>query len=163
MLSDKLNIGDKYKLFSYGLCHDIGFAVVNACFPDEVEKIYQTMQKGIHQIVAERIVLGGVTHAEVGGWICKKWGIPEDIGLVAEYHHSPLNSKENTDEMKLIHLADSISTEYYEMLLGFQMSHPIQSQVMEDLHVTREMLEDIGKELPAEIEKVSKIFALPTK
>jgi hypothetical protein len=33
----------------------------------------------LHQIVAEKIVLGGLTHSDVGAWLCKKWQFRDDI------------------------------------------------------------------------------------
>lgn len=158
LLSSKLGIGDKYKLFSYGLCHDIGFAVLGACLPETVDKVYQSMQKGVHQVVAEKIALGGLTHADIGAWICKKWGFPEDVGLVIEFHHSPLLAKENTEEIKLIHIADRISTDYYEKLLGLINVNPMTERIVQDLGVSTDLIKEIGESLPAEVEKVGKLF-----
>ena len=83
-----------------------------------IDEIISKLLKGIHQIVAEKTVLGGLTHADIGAWLCRKWNIREDIINIVEFHHSPLLSRLNTCEVKLLHLADIISTEYYEKLLG---------------------------------------------
>ncbi|NJJ41840.1 HDOD domain-containing protein [Paenibacillus apii] len=159
MLSSKLKIGDRFQLFSYGLCHDIGFAILNACLPDPVDQIFETMNRGVHHIVAEKIALGGKTHADIGAWICEKWGLPEDLGLVVKYHHSPLLSTDNLSEIELIHVADCISTEYYQRLIGLDVRHPINARVMQNLGITKDMVEEIGASLPDEVEKVSRIFA----
>lgn len=61
MLCDRLKIGDKYKLFSYGLIHDIGIAVLDTCVPEVLDEITQKLKKGMHQVVAERSILGDLT------------------------------------------------------------------------------------------------------
>jgi len=45
----------------------------------------------LHQIAAEKVVLGGLTHAEIGMWLCEKWGLPREIVEIVGYHHTLLN------------------------------------------------------------------------
>ncbi|WP_198135355.1 HDOD domain-containing protein [Alkaliphilus metalliredigens] len=59
MLASELKIGDKYKLFSYGLIHDIGIAVLDTCVPEILDDVTLKLQTGVHQIIAERSFLGG--------------------------------------------------------------------------------------------------------
>lgn len=158
MLSTELGVGDKYKLFSYGLIHDIGIAVLDTCVPEVLEEIIQKLKMGMHQIVAESLLLGGITHAEVGAWICKRWKIREDITNIVEFHHRPFLTKANTIELKLMYIADAISTEYYEKLLGVNLNHRINKQVMDSLGVTESQIQIIKNELPGEIEKADHYF-----
>lgn len=158
MLATELRLGDKYKLFSYGLIHDIGIAVLDACVPQLLDEIIVKLKGGMHQIIAERIVLGGITHAEIGAWICKRWNIREDITNVVEFHHRPFSIVENTIELKLMYIADTISTEYYEKLLGVNLNHQINESVMDSLGVTENQIQIIKRELAGEIEKSNHFF-----
>lgn len=160
MLSSRLKLGDKYKLFSYGLIHDIGTIALDACLPELIDEITERLKKGMHQLIAERIVLGGITHSEIGAWLCRKWKIREDITNIVEFHHTPYLAKLNTDEVKLVHVADVISTEYYESLLGFNLNHEISRGIMNSIGITNEDRQVVIEALPREIEKVSHYFSV---
>ncbi|HHX62109.1 MAG TPA: HDOD domain-containing protein, partial [Epulopiscium sp.] len=142
----------------YGLIHDIGIAVLDTCVPEVLDEITQKLKKGMHQVVAERSILGGITHSGVGAWLCERWNIPEDITGIVEFHHTPFASKTLTDELKLIYIADVISTEYYEKLLGLNLNYQISKRIMESMGLTDKDVEIIAKKLPEEIEKVKYIL-----
>lgn len=161
MITDETKLCNKDKMFTYGLIHDIGITVLDICLPDYLDKIYELQLKGIHQIVAEKIVLNGLTHAEVGMWICKEWGLPNEIVEVVGFHHSPLLAAEKyVDEVKIMHLADSISTNYYEKLLGNDTTFIYAEKIMEALNVDNVFIDNIIKKLPSEIGKLSRRIIL---
>jgi HD-like signal output (HDOD) protein len=159
MLSSRLKKGDKYKIFSYGLLHDIGIIALDTCLPDIIDEITGRLQNGVHQIIAERVVLGGITHADVGAWLCRKWNIREDINEIVHMHHTPFMAKNNIQEVQLIYVADSISTQYYEKLLGVNLNYEISDRIMEELGITKEDIRSIISEFPKELEKVSHYFS----
>ncbi len=146
--------GDKYKLFSYGLIHDIGVIVVDTCLPTLIDEITEKLEKGVHQLVAERTIMGGLTHAEIGAWLCRKWNIRKDITNIVEFHHTPFIPNENIEEVQLIYLADVISTEYYERLLGMNPYHEISKKLIKSLALTNEDIQAVIKAFPKELEKV---------
>lgn len=160
MLASELKMGDKYKLFSYGLIHDIGIAVLDTCVPDLLDEITLKLEKGMHQIVAERSLLGGITHAEVGAWICRKWNIREDIINIVAFHHTPFVGQPTNTELKLIHLADVISNQYYEKLLGVNLNPNINKQIMDSLGITDKHIQTIADRLPEEVDKLSNYFSI---
>lgn len=160
MLSSRIKQGDKYKLFSYGLIHDIGIALLDACLPELIDEVSKKLMRGIHQLVAERSVLGGITHAEVGAWLCRKWNIREDITNIVEYHHTPFFAKFNSDDVKLIHVADVFSTEYYEKLLGVNINHEINNQIMDSLGITNMDRQAVIDALPQEVDRLRNYFTV---
>lgn len=162
MLSLRLKQGDKFKLFSYGLIHDIGIAVLDVCLPELIDEVSEILKRGVHQLVAERSVLGGITHADIGAWLCRRWNIREDIVNIIEYHHTPFLAKSNTFDVKLMHVADTISTEYYEKLLGLNLNHGISSQVIDSLGLTGKDIEAVSQALPNELEKLGHYFLIQT-
>ncbi len=153
-------LGDKHKLFSYGLIHDIGIALIDACLPGLLDDVTDKVLGGIHQLAAERAVFGGLTHAEVGAWLCRRWGLPDDITSIVQYHHAPLFAKTHAQEVRLMHVADVISTEYYEKLLGVSLSHSISAQIMSSLGITEENRQEVIDELPTEVERIRSYFVL---
>lgn len=160
MIAEKTNLGDKDKLFTFGLIHDIGVTVLDICLPDYLDNIHQLQLKGVHQIVAEKIVLNGITHAEIGRWLCNEWGLPDEIGVIVGFHHTPYLAKKYEDEVKIMHLADSISTVYYTKLLGNESTFIYTEKLMESLKVDREFIDHIAEKLPIEIEHLNKNIIL---
>jgi len=51
-------------------------------------------------------VVLGVTHAEVGSWLAKRWNLPDQLVDAIAYHHAPGRLQRNAELPSLIHLAD---------------------------------------------------------
>lgn len=158
MIADKTGLCDKEKIFTYGLIHDIGINVLDICLPNHLDRIYtMQLQKGTHQIVAEKVVLNGITHMEIGMWLCKEWGLPREIAEIVGYHHSPFINTEVSNELKIMHLADFISTKYYEKLLGTNTTFMYVDRARELLNLPEEFMENVAERLPQELEKIGSI------
>jgi HD-like signal output (HDOD) protein len=158
MIADKLGIEDKYKYFAYGLIHDIGNAVLDICLPGIINEVVKIQLKGVHQIIAERTVMEGCTHSDIGSWLCKKWNLPEDINTTVAYHHTPLLATKYKEEAKIMNIADSISTLYYEKLLSLNTLYVLNETVADSLGITMDNIEKISKELPDKVEEMMKII-----
>lgn len=159
LLSAKIKKGDKYKLFSYGLIHDIGILVLDTCMPEMLDEITSRLLKGVHQIIAEKIVLKGITHSEIGAWLCRKWNIRNDITNIVEYHHTPLAAQDGQEDVNIIYLADVISTEYYEKLLGLHQDRVLNYKIMDALVVSEDDINDVARVMPGELEKLEYYFS----
>ncbi len=159
MIAEETGLCDKEKIFIYGLIHDVGITVLDICLPDHLDNVYKMqLQRGVHQIVAEKIVivLNGITHTEIGMWICQEWGLPREITEVVGYHHSPLIHGDIGDEVKIMYLADSISTNYYENLLGTKTTFIYTDKMREALNIPKKFMDYIAEKLPEEVEKINK-------
>jgi putative nucleotidyltransferase with HDIG domain len=89
-----------------GLLHDIGKVVIAQTFPAEHARIRQRVdERGCLQLDAESEVLG-VTHAEVGMWLLKKWSLPPKMVYPIAYHHNFHPRREFADRTAIVHLAD---------------------------------------------------------
>lgn len=159
ILSTQLNKGDKYRLFTYGLIHDIGIVVLDSCLPELIDEITKMLLNGVHQLIAERIVLDGITHADIGAWLCRRWNIDNEITNIVEYHHTPFLTQTHIEEVQIVYVADVISTEYYEKLLGVNLNHNINRRVIESLGMTDEDMKVVMKAFPSEVEKAIQYFA----
>lgn len=162
MICEKTGISDKYKMFSYGLIHDIGVTVLDICMPGLLDKIHDLQIKGIHQIVAEKIALGGITHTDIGVWLCKRWNLPEEFINIVGFHHLPLLATANHSEVRIIHVADTISTTYYERLLGINSKYIHSEEVMKSIGITKSDVDGIFEKLPGEVDKYSRLIDFHT-
>ncbi|MBB2183293.1 HDOD domain-containing protein [Lachnospiraceae bacterium MD1] len=158
MISAETKLSDKDKMFTYGLIHDIGITVLDICLPDYLDEINEMHLKGTHQLIAEKIVLDGITHAEIGSWICKEWGLPDEILDIVGFHHTPMLANRNVDEVRIMHLADSISTNYYERLLGNNTTFIYTNKIMETLNINKAFIDYIIEKIPSEVDKLNRII-----
>lgn len=75
--------------FTAALLHDIGMVVLALGVPDRLAGITAAFEAdGQPMHVAERSVLGGVTHAEVGAYLLGLWGLPSGVVEAVAHHHS---------------------------------------------------------------------------
>ena len=81
--------------FAAALLHDIGKLVLGR-FLDErtLELLNEAQEHGhLNPLEAEREILK-VNHAELGGLVAQKWGLPDSIVKGITYHHQPEESDE---------------------------------------------------------------------
>lgn len=158
LIADKTGLSDKDKMFTYGLIHDIGITVLDICLPDMLDKIHAMHLNGVHQIVAEKIVLNGITHSDIGMWICQEWSLPEEASAVVGYHHTPYLTEKYANEVKIMHLADAISADYYEKLIGNRSTFIFVDRLMNELGVDKEFVKHIIEKLPIEVDTLNRIL-----
>jgi len=159
LIADETGLCDKDKMFTYGLIHDIGITVLDICLPQHLDKIHtMQLERGVHHIAAEKIILNGATHTEIGMWICKEWGLPQEIQEIVGCHHSPFVDSESANEIRVMYLADSISTNYYERLLGTEKTFIYSERIRNMLNISKEFIEEIAEKLPKEVERVNRVI-----
>ena len=107
-ISRRLGAGKPHEMFTMGLLHDIGKLVLDLFFTNDFGQVLEEVQKGRRPIVeVEREVLG-VTHADVGGILARKWSLPDALVEVIQYHHAPLESETCQQEAAVVNLADML-------------------------------------------------------
>lgn len=156
LIAEKLGKPDKYRYFAYGLIHDLGLVVLDICVPDLIDEVVKVQKKGVHQIVAERLVMKGFTHEQSGSFQCEKWGLPEDIKAIVEHHHTPSSAEKYIEEVNIMSVADSISSLYYERLLSLNTNYVLNKSAMNQLGITEDDIEEISRVLPSKIEEANK-------
>ena len=73
-----------------GLLHDIGKAVVAQQFPDAMASVLRLIEEdGYSHTDAEREILDGYTHCDIGAWLAGRWELPPAIVESIEMHHCP--------------------------------------------------------------------------
>ena len=74
MIAEKTGLCDKDKMFIYGLIHDIGNSP-DVCFP-EYRIRFMNSKRTVFIKSWQKNSFRGITHLEIGRWLCKEWGLP---------------------------------------------------------------------------------------
>ena len=80
---------DSAEIFVAGLLHDIAKMILVQYMPQDFYDVLDFAEKNeLPFFEAEQEILG-VNHAEIGAMIAKRWKLPQKIGDIIYYHHSP--------------------------------------------------------------------------
>lgn len=72
-----------------GMLHDIGILILLANQPEEYKEVLElTASEGMKIYEAEQSVFN-TNHAEIGGFLLKLWGFPDDVIEAVYFHHEP--------------------------------------------------------------------------
>jgi putative nucleotidyltransferase with HDIG domain len=109
-LAGRMNMKELEEAFIAGLMHDIGRVILDQFVHKEFEKIVAfTKEKDILIRDAEKEILGGVSHAEIGAWLGRKWNLAPNLVEVIENHHSPSAASEHYLLTCIVHAADILA------------------------------------------------------
>ena len=116
-LTEKIGSDFSEDTFFLGLLQDIGLLTVGYCFPEEYHQILEKTDSGQYSsIEAETIVLD-VNHMEIGEYLIKIWGLPENFYRPIGYHHCPEKIPSDQYDVnvlsKILHLS-SLYIEFFK-------------------------------------------------
>lgn len=80
---ERIDIGNVY---IDGLLHNLGLPVMVHTFPDEMSNILhapESRNQSLSVLMQEKL---GMNHHQAGGWLARKWHLPEDVVCVMENH-----------------------------------------------------------------------------
>ena len=98
--------------FVAGLLHDIGKVILSQHFSELFRQVWRSIaEDGLSFYEAEEKLLP-VNHAQVGGYLAKKWLLPPSLTDSITYHHAIRKSVPNLDQLLIVHTADSIVNTY---------------------------------------------------
>ncbi|HTZ17627.1 MAG TPA: HDOD domain-containing protein [Dissulfurispiraceae bacterium] len=109
IIARKMNVPEPEEVSVSALLHDIGKVVLILRFKDEYETVVKEAEgKDMLIMDAERAMFG-ITHADSGAWVAKKWNFPPSLVDVIEYHHKPNLSKVVPAHSAIVHLSDILT------------------------------------------------------
>lgn len=96
-----------------GLLHDFGYLILGHLFRKEFEELSRRVaeQGPEHLARIERDYLG-VTHGELGYWLLKAWGLPQELVLSAREHHNEAYQGPHVVYVQLAQLSDHLLDAY---------------------------------------------------
>jgi HD-like signal output (HDOD) protein len=71
-----------------GLLHDVGKLLIAQNAPGQMAFIHSMSPNGELAYQSETELLG-FNHAELSGWLCREWDMPESVGQAVTHHHTP--------------------------------------------------------------------------
>jgi putative nucleotidyltransferase with HDIG domain len=105
-LADRCRYRLESEAFAAGMLHDIGKVALRQTYPERFDAAVALVRdQGISMVAAERGVFGS-DHAEVGGWLAERWGLPGDLVEAIACHHRPEQARLNPELTSLVHIAD---------------------------------------------------------
>ncbi len=95
--------------YTSGLFHDIGKLIMQRAAPDAYQSAKEfAMRMQIPAWKAEDEVLG-CNHAETGGYLLARWGLPIEVIESAVLHHEPVNSSGSSfSSLAAVYVANTI-------------------------------------------------------
>ncbi len=131
-----------------GLLHDIGKAVVVQYFPEAVAPIARlVLEDNVSVIDAEREIMDGHTHCDIGAWLAERWELPEDLVISIAHHHTPEAAPPKHVLTHATHLADAICNRVGIRAMNAEVSSEISPVVAQHLDVDPNFIAGIESRL----------------
>jgi putative nucleotidyltransferase with HDIG domain len=93
---------DPDEVYVCGLLHDVGRFVMFQEAPEQLRRIDEGDWETPEALVELERSICGLTHAELGGLACDKWGLPRSIVRMVREHHAKARSADPLDEPTMI-------------------------------------------------------------
>ena len=92
------------------LLHNVGTLVLMLRAPDAFRSALEhAAEHHVSMAEAERAVIG-VTHAEVGAYLLRLWGLPEEVVEAVGVHHRPLDELQVLDAGAVVRIVEELAT-----------------------------------------------------
>lgn len=95
--------------FIYGLIHDIGKLVFLTALPSKFLETIKDHGHDAYTIFQQEEKSFGITHAEIGMVLLKRWMFPEQIVSTVGYHHCPEKADKKDIFPYIIYFADILT------------------------------------------------------
>ena len=155
------NVNDRLEeLYSASILHDVGVIILDQYFTDVYKKVFDIAAKKQFnlELVEDKIL--GISHAEVGAFLMKKWNLPEAIIEPIRCHHHPQKAKSFINQTKILYLSNFIcnnrgidnGTNFFPN--GFY------NDIWEDLSLSIDEIDSIIEKVKDNVEKAKKLLKL---
>ncbi|MCK4304452.1 MAG: HDOD domain-containing protein [Candidatus Eisenbacteria sp.] len=106
VLAKKWKSAPADEAFLTGLVHDIGRVIMDQYFPEEFEEALVLADLEGKALLETEMQIFGLTHAEIGRHVARKWSFPDGIVNGIGDHHGPATEGEWEALAALVHVAD---------------------------------------------------------
>ena len=142
-IAQKKGITEHEEISVAALIHDIGKVILILRFPEEYERVLQkAFQEDLFISDAEKEIFG-LTHAEAGAIMCRKWHFPHILIETIENYHHPSSSKRHILHTAIVHISDILARAKGIGFAGDKHVPPIDPIAWNNLNLTKEELKEI--------------------
>jgi len=153
------DLGLPEEMFIAGLMHDLGKVVLDRFAPEDFRTILRlSQQEKLLPCEAETRVLG-VTHADVGRWLCERWQLPAYIIQSMGYHHTPEDCPDMPEWAAVVHVAD-ILARTMKVAGGEDMVPRLSQAAWDLLGLQTDDVRGIAQQTQVELQNASAFLAL---
>ncbi len=159
IISKKKDLDAPEEISVAALLHDIGKVILLIAFKDEYTKILEiakTRENFLYELEKEHL---GITHAEIGGIVGKKWNFPLKLIEPIMNHHRPQLSKNFELETSVVHLSNILALSRGIGYSGEIYVNPINPTSWQNLNFKFEDIKDIFMEAEEPISSSQEIFS----
>lgn len=146
--------------FVAGLVHDMGLLIEYQVFGKELRDVVNASYADGRDFCALETQIIGADHQAFGAALAAKWKFPPVLRSVISHHHTPqLLRAEYQKVVTLIYVADTLCC---QQQMGFWLTardQRIDEDLYDSLGVTRETVEEIIEQLPANVEEAEQVFS----
>ncbi|HHL40992.1 MAG TPA: HDOD domain-containing protein [Deltaproteobacteria bacterium] len=143
VITDTLGMEDAEEVSTAALLHDIGKVILKIKLDERLEEIGRVAADGgISMFEAERRVLD-TDHAEIGGWLARRWYLPEQLVEPVMFHHAVERSSKHREKTAAVHMADILVKASGFGASGDEFVHSASPLALEVLGLDMERLEEI--------------------
>lgn len=140
--------------FLAGLLHDIGKLAIAMFLPSESREIaIRARAENLSDVEAETLVLGEITHEQIGAEVAIRWDLPTLFRGAIEHHHTPQFEPE-AELSHFVHVANILA---YQHGMGFGIKgsvHEIDPTVQALLGLDTAQYDLIGEKVESEVKKL---------
>ncbi|EKD26559.1 MAG: Metal-dependent phosphohydrolase, HD protein [uncultured bacterium] len=163
VLAKRLQMKETEEVFLFGLMHDLGKIILDQFLNEQFQQILKmTREKNCLIMDAEKAVLG-ITHADVGSWLAKKWNLNQEYVYVIGNHHAPSSASDYFMTTSLIHVANALIRAIEIGNSGDNQISKINPAAWKALNINTVLLPQIFKEIAEEVRKAEVFFNMGQK
>lgn len=108
VLAETAHLSSPEEVFTAGLLHDIGKLIHAAYFHEEFNAVIADVAETGSQMSKSEEKILGFDHAQTGGALAEKWGLPRvTINMIA-HHHLSYTPGALTREMAAVHIGNTL-------------------------------------------------------
>jgi len=151
LIAKKIPGLDPDDMFTAGMLHDLGRLVYCLHFYTalgEALELVKTTGVSLNQAEEEL----GVTHADIGAYLAKRWKLSDLLIAVIRHHHHPHNAGEYAQAAAVVNLADSLAKYLQIGWIGLGEKPGI--KIPKSLGLDAEAVKEIVLQLKNEKEKI---------
>jgi len=157
-LASALGLDAPGHVFTAGLLSGIGKLLLGAYVQVDMRQIlHMVFDEGLAFDRAEERMLG-INHAELGGILLERWGLPDALTRVVCHHLRPDEYDGRDVVLDLVHVGNVLAKMIGVGLGADGLNYEVSPRVVERLGITSEVLDTVSAEVVVELQSLWDLF-----